>query len=85
MDNNKHLTILSILFVTFDSILLFLSLAFFIGFPLIGNFTDDITANMALSYLGVGIGFILLIISILSIFLANLTILLPINKLLFNK
>ena len=64
MDNNKHLTILSILFVTFDSILLLVSIGFFIGFPLLGKFVDDATANMALSYIGVGVGSILLLISI---------------------
>ena len=64
MDNNKHLTILSILFVTFDSILLLVSIGFFIGFPLLGKFIGDATANMALSYIGVGVGSVLLVISI---------------------
>ena len=64
MNNNKHLTILSILFVTFDSILLLLSIGFFIGFPLLGKFIGDATAYMALSYIGVGVGSILLLISI---------------------
>ena len=64
MNNNKHLTILSILFVTFDSILLLVGIAFFIAFPLLGQFIGDTTANIALSYVGVGVGSILLVISI---------------------
>ena len=64
MENDKHITILSILFVALDSILFLISIAFFIGFPLLGKSIGDATANIALSSIGMGVGAILLIISL---------------------
>ena len=64
MDNNKHLTLLSILFITFDSILFLVGIGFLKGFSLIGNLINDTTASLVLSYVGTGVGTLLLIISI---------------------
>jgi hypothetical protein len=64
MDNSKHLTLLSVLFLTFDSILFLLGIGFFSGFSLIGNLVNNTTASTVLSYVGTGIGTLLLIISI---------------------
>ncbi len=67
MDSNKHLTILSILFITFDSILFLLGIAFIKGFSFLGTVVNDATANLVLSSVGMFIGTILLVISIPSI------------------
>jgi len=64
MDKNKHLTIFSILLITYDSILLLLGIGFIKGFSLLGNFVQDETANIVLSSTGNFIGSILLFVSI---------------------
>ena len=64
MDKNKHLTILSVLLLVFDSILLLVGIGFLIGFPFIGSLINDETATTVLSYVGTGVGILLLVISI---------------------
>ena len=64
MDNSKHLTLLSVLFLTFDSILLLVGIGFLSGSSLIGYLINDATASTVLSYIGTGVGTLLLIISI---------------------
>ncbi len=64
MDNSKHLTLLSILFITFDSMQFLVGLGFLKGFSLIGNLINNSTASLVLSYLGTGIGTLLLVLSI---------------------
>ena len=63
MDNNKHLTIFSILLITYDSILLLIGIGFIKGFSLIGDFVQDETANLVLSSVGSIVGSILLIVA----------------------
>ena len=64
MDKNKHLTIFSILLITYDSILFLVGIGFIKGFSLIGEFVQDETANLVLSSVGSFVGSILLVISI---------------------
>ena len=64
MDKSKHLTILSILLITYDSLLLLVGIGFIKGFSLITNFVNDPTAEFAITTVGSIIGSILLIISI---------------------
>ena len=64
MDKDKHLTIFSILLITFDSILFLVGIGFIKGFTLIGRFVQDDTANLVLSSVGTFVGSILLVISI---------------------
>ena len=64
MDKEKHLTILSILFITFDSILFLVGIGLIKGFSMLGTFVNDATANVVLSYIGTIAGSILILISI---------------------
>ena len=64
MDKDKHLTIFSILLITFDSILFLVGIGFIKGFSMIGRFVQDDTANLVLSSVGTFVGSILLVISI---------------------
>ena len=64
MNSEKHLTILSILFLTFDSILFLLGIAFLKGFSIIGSFLQNDTASLLLSSVGTFVGSILLAIAI---------------------
>ena len=64
MDNNKHLTILSILLITFDTIIFLLGIGFIKGFTMLGAFVQDSTANLVLSSIGTIVGSVLLIVSI---------------------
>ena len=64
MDKSKHLTIFSIILITFDSILFLVGIGFIKGFSLIGKFVQDDTANLVLSSVGTFVGSILLIIAI---------------------
>ena len=67
MDNNKHLTILSMLLISFDAIIFLLGIGFLKGFTMLGAFVQDATANLVLSSIGTIVGSILLIVSIPSI------------------
>ena len=64
MSKNKHLTILSVLLLVFDSILFLVGIGFLKGFPFIGSLINDKTATTVLLYVGTGVGTLLLIISI---------------------
>ena len=64
MSKNKHLTILSVLLLVFDSILFLVGIGFLKGFPFIGSLINDETATTVLSYVGTGVGILLLVISI---------------------
>ena len=64
MDNNKHITILSVLMIVYDSLIFLVAIGFLKGFTFIGNLVNDQTASTVLSYVGTGIGSLLLIISI---------------------
>ena len=64
MDKNKHLTIFSILLITYDTILLLLGIGFIKGFSFVGNFVQDETANIVLTSVGNIVGSILLVVSI---------------------
>ena len=64
MDKNKHLTILSVLLLVFDSILFLVGIGFLTGFPFIGSLINDETATTVLLYVGTGVGTLLLVISI---------------------
>ena len=64
MNNEKHLTILSILFLTFDSILFFLGIGFIKGISLLGPFINNVTASTVVSTVGTFVGSILLFIAI---------------------
>ena len=64
MDNNKHLTILSILLITFDTIIFLIGIGFIKGFTMLGAFVQDATANLVLSSIGTIVGSVLLIVSI---------------------
>jgi len=64
MGNNKHLTILSVLMIVYDSIIFLVGIGFLKGLSFISNLVNDETATLVLSYIGTGIGTLLLIISI---------------------
>ena len=64
MDNNKHLTILSILLITFDVIIFFLGVGFIKGFSFIGQFIQDTTINFIISSVGTFVGSLLIFLSI---------------------
>ena len=64
MNKSKHLTILSILILTFDSLLFLVGIGFLIGFSFIEELINNDTASMVLSYVGTGVGTLLLVISI---------------------
>ena len=64
MKNDKHLTILSILLITYDSILFLIGIGFIKGFTMLGAFVQDATADLVLSSIGTIVGSILLTVSI---------------------
>ena len=64
MDQNKHITILSILLITFDSLLFLTGIGFIKGFSFISTFLHDSTANLIVSSVGRIIGTILLLVSV---------------------
>jgi len=64
VDKNKHLTIFSILLITYDSILLLVGIGFIKGFSVLGDFVQDETANVVLSSVGSFVGSILLVVSV---------------------
>ncbi len=64
MNNNKHLTILSILMIVYDSIIFLIGLGLLKGFSFLSSIVTDETAMVVLSYIGTGVGTFLLIISI---------------------
>lgn len=64
MDQNKHITILSILLITFDSLLFLTGIGFIKGFSFISTFLHHSTANLIVSSVGRIIGTILLLVSV---------------------
>ena len=68
MSKKKHITILSILLLVTGIISFFVAIGFLVGFPiigkLIGEFVEDSIANTILTYVGAGVGSLLLVISI---------------------
>ena len=50
MDNSKHLTLLSVLFLTFDSILLLVGIGFLSGFSLIGNLINEFKPSAVVNF-----------------------------------
>ena len=64
MNIYKHLTVFSILLITYDSILLLAGFGFIKGSSFVGDFLQDETANLVLSSVGSVVGSILLVVSI---------------------
>ena len=64
MSKKKHITILSILLLDSGIISFFVAIGFLVGFPIIGKFVGDSIANTVLTYVGAGVGSLLLVISI---------------------
>ena len=68
MSKKKHITILSILLLVTGIISFFVAIGFLVGFPiigkLIGEFVENPIANTVLTYVGAGVGSLLLVISI---------------------
>ena len=64
MDKKKHITILSLLLIAYDSLLFILGIGFLKGFSMLGSFVGDATADLVLSSIGTIAGSVLLIVSI---------------------
>ena len=64
MNKHKHLTIFSILLITYDSLLFLIGIGFLKGFSLIEGLIQDQTASLVLSSVGSIVGSILLFVSI---------------------
>ena len=70
MTKEKHLTILSIVLIVYDSILFLAGFGLKKGFTFLAGISNDQTANLVLSSIGSIVGTMLLVVSIIGIIAA---------------
>ena len=64
MDKNKHLTILSVLFITFNTIYLLVGIGFITGSSFVSHLVQDATANSIISSVVKIIGSVFIFLSV---------------------